>query len=71
MGSTLDREDPLEWEMASYFSLLPWKIPWTEEPTVHGVVKSQTRLSTHTCTHIHYIYVYYIYIYIYIYFFFF
>ena len=28
----------------------PWKIPWTEgawQATVHGVAKSQTRLSTH------------------------
>ena len=28
-------------------SILAWEIPWTEEPggLVHGVVKSQTRLS--------------------------
>ena len=25
-------EDPLEKEMATYFSTLAWKIPWTEEP---------------------------------------
>ena len=25
-------EDPLEKEMATHSSLLPWKIPWTEEP---------------------------------------
>ena len=25
-------EDPLEKEMASYSSILSWKIPWTEEP---------------------------------------
>ena len=24
--------DPLEKEMATYSSILPWKIPWTEEP---------------------------------------
>ena len=23
---------PLEKEMATYFSILAWKIPWTEEP---------------------------------------
>ena len=25
-------EDPLEKEMAAHFSILAWKIPWTEEP---------------------------------------
>ena len=25
-------EDPLEKEMATHFSTLAWKIPWTEEP---------------------------------------
>ena len=24
-------EDPLEKEMAMHFSILPWRIPWTEE----------------------------------------
>ena len=28
----LSREDPLEKEMATHSSTLPWKIPWTEEP---------------------------------------
>ena len=27
----LGREEPLEKEMASHFSTLAWKIPWTEE----------------------------------------
>ena len=27
----LGREDPLEEEMATHFSILAWKIPWTEE----------------------------------------
>ena len=26
------RKDPLEKEMATYSSILAWKIPWTEEP---------------------------------------
>ena len=26
------REDPLEQEMATHFSVLAWEIPWTEEP---------------------------------------
>ena len=28
----LGREDLLEKEMATYSSILAWKIPWTEEP---------------------------------------
>ena len=28
---SLGREDPLEKEMATHFSNLAWKIPWTEE----------------------------------------
>ena len=28
----LGLEDPLEKEMATHSSILPWKIPWTEEP---------------------------------------
>ena len=28
----LGREDPPEKEMAIHFSILAWKIPWTEEP---------------------------------------
>ena len=29
---SLGREDLLEEEMATYFSVLAWEIPWTEEP---------------------------------------
>ena len=32
----------MEKEMATHFSILAWRIPWTEEPgraTVHGVAK--------------------------------
>ena len=28
---SLDREDPLEEEMATHSSILAWRIPWTEE----------------------------------------
>ena len=45
---SLGWEDPLEEEMETNSSILDQKIPWTEEPgraTVHGVAKSQTRLS--------------------------
>ena len=39
----------LKKEMAPHSSMLVWRIPWTEEPggTVHGVSKSQMRLSMH------------------------
>ena len=29
---SLGQKDPLEKEMATHSSILPWKIPWTEEP---------------------------------------
>ena len=29
---SLDREDPLEKEMATHSRILAWRIPWTEEP---------------------------------------
>ena len=29
---SLDQEDPLEKDMATYSSILAWEIPWTEEP---------------------------------------
>ena len=28
---SLDWEDPLEKEMATHFTILDWKIPWTQE----------------------------------------
>ena len=28
---SLDQEDPLEQGVATHFSVLDWKIPWTEE----------------------------------------
>ena len=43
---SLDWEDPLEMEMATYFSILAWEIPWTEElGGLHRVTKSWTQLS--------------------------
>ena len=41
---SLGQEDPLEEGMATHSSILAWRIPWT---TVHGVINSQTQLSTH------------------------
>jgi len=39
----LSREDPLEKEMATQFSIPAWRIPWIEEPgkshTVYGVAR--------------------------------
>ena len=32
---SLGWEDPLEEGMATLYSILAWKIPWTEEPGVH------------------------------------
>ena len=39
LGSVPGSEDPLEKGMATHFSILAWRIPWTEEPDglVHGV----------------------------------
>ena len=44
MGSTPGSGRSLAEEMATYSSILAWKIPWTEEfgGTVHGVTKSWT-----------------------------
>ena len=25
--------------MTTHFSILAWEVPWTEEPTVHGITK--------------------------------
>ena len=30
-GSILGSEDPLEKEMTTHYSILVWKIPWTED----------------------------------------
>ena len=44
---SLGRDDPLEKGMATYSSILAWRIPWTEEPG--GLqsmgLQSQTQLS--------------------------
>ena len=45
---SLGWEDSLEKEMVTHFSTLAQKIPRTEEPGVHGVAKSRTRLSNFT-----------------------
>ena len=48
---SLGQEDPLEKDMATHSSILPWEIPWTEEPgrlQSMGSQKSQTQLSDQT-----------------------
>ena len=45
---SLGQEDLLEKEMATHFSILAWKIPWTEEPgrpQCTGSQKNRTQLS--------------------------
>ena len=48
---SLDQEDSLGWEMATYFSILAWKILRIGEPGVlqSTVSQSLTRLSTQAC----------------------
>ena len=40
---SLDQEDPLEEGMATHFSILVWRITWTEEPggLLYGLMGSQ------------------------------
>ena len=48
MGSIPGLEDPLEEGMATYFSVLAWRIPMDRRAwraTVHGVAKSWTQLN--------------------------
>ena len=42
---SLCQEDAPEKGMATHSSILVWRIPWIEEPTVHGVTNSWTQLS--------------------------
>ena len=39
---SLDWEDPVEKEMATYSSILAWRIPWTEEPSGLKSTESKT-----------------------------
>ena len=38
---SLGQEDPLEAGMATHFSILAWRIPWTEEPGGLQSMRSQ------------------------------
>ena len=46
LARSLGWEDPLEKGKATHSSILAWRIPWT----IHGVIKSKTRLS-----HLHFL----------------
>ena len=48
---SLGREDPLEKEMATHFSTLAWKIPWTEEL---GGLQSTGRKELDTTERLHF-----------------
>ena len=42
-GRSLGREDPLEKGMATHSTVLPWRIPRTEEPGGLQYMESQSR----------------------------
>ena len=50
---SLGQEDPLEKEMATHFSTLAWKIPWTGAgwTLVHGATELDTTEQLHFCFH--------------------
>ena len=46
----MGQEDPLEEGMATHFSILAWKIPWTEEPgRLWSMVSQQATTTSHYC----------------------
>ena len=46
------REDSLEEEMATYSSILAWKIPWTEEPgRLQSIVSQKSDGTEHEFRH--------------------
>ena len=50
---SLDREDPLEKEMATHPSILAWRIPWMEEPRGLQSLGSQSQTQLSMRTHMH------------------
>ena len=53
----MDWEDPLEKGMATHFSILTWRLPWTEEPgsyssVAHKELDTTEQVSTHNASHI-------------------
>ena len=50
---SLNREDPLEEEMATHPSILAWRIPWTEEPRgLQSLGVSNNQTNTFTFKHV-------------------
>ena len=47
---SLGREDPLEKRMTTHFSILAWRVPWTEEP---GRQQSWGHKELDTIEHVH------------------
>ena len=45
---SLGQEDPLEKEMATYYSILAWEIPWTEE--LGGLESMRSQRVGHHCS---------------------
>ena len=45
-------EDPLGKGMAAHSSILAWRVPWTEEPTVHGVAEESDATERLALTHL-------------------
>ena len=51
---SLAQEDSLEKEMATHFSSLAYKIPWTEEPgRLQSTGSKKSDMDEHTHTHTH------------------
>ena len=60
---SLGQEDPLEKGMATHSSILPWRIPWTEEPgglrsmglqrVRHDLVTKQKQQLMYLCMYTH------------------
>ena len=50
---SLNQEVPLEEENATYFNILAWKIPWTEEPGgSQPMGYKESDMTEHACTYI-------------------
>ena len=47
---SLGQEDPLEKRMGTHFSVLAWRIPWTEEPGGLQSIGSQSQTRTERLT---------------------
>ena len=51
---SLGQEDPLEEGKATHSSILPWKTPWTEEPSrLQSRGLQELDMTERKCTHIH------------------